>query len=103
PEHPSHRGLGRDPLFAGSGLAEDMLPLDPWDDGVGAPDEDLDAARRAVVALLGPSPVPVDDLVRRCHFSAPAVISVLMQLSVAGRVEFLPGDRVCLMVDAGMP
>jgi DNA processing protein len=103
PEHPSRRGLGRDPLFAGSGLAEEILPLDPWDEDGGAPDEDLDAAQQAVVGLLGPSPVPVDDLVRRCHFSPPAVISVLMQLSVAGRVEFLPGDRVCLMADARMP
>lgn len=51
----------------------------------------------AVAALLAPSPTLVDDLVRRCQFSAAAVQSVLLDLELAGRIETLPGNRVALL------
>lgn len=50
----------------------------------------------AVLALLGPEPAAIDDLVRRCQFSASAVAAVLAELEVTGRVQTLPGARVCL-------
>ena len=50
----------------------------------------------AILALLGPDPSPIDDLVRRCQFSASAVAAVLAELEMAGRVQTLPGARVCL-------
>ncbi len=50
----------------------------------------------AILALLGPEPSPIDDLVRRCQFSASAVAAVLAELEMAGRVQTLPGARVCL-------
>jgi DNA processing protein len=59
----------------------------------------LDRARHEIVTLLGPSPTPIDDLVRRCQFSASAVMSVLLDLELAGRVESLPGGRVALLAD----
>lgn len=51
-------------------------------------------ARAQILELLDSSPTTVDDLVRRCHFSAAAVNAALLELEVAGRVELLPGDRV---------
>ena len=51
----------------------------------------------AVLQLLGPSPTAVDDLIRRCQFSGPAVLSVLLDLELAGRIETLPGNRVALL------
>ena len=54
-------------------------------------------ALAAVVALLGAAPTAVDDLIRRCQFSAPAVLSVLLDLEIAGRIETLPGNRVALL------
>jgi DNA processing protein len=62
---------------------------------------DLDQARSQVVALLGPTPIPVDDLVRRCQLSPAAVMAVLLELELAGRVETLPGSRFALLTDAG--
>jgi len=50
-----------------------------------------------VVDLLGPSPTPVDDLVRRCQFSPASVIAALLELELAGRIETLPGHRVALL------
>ncbi len=58
---------------------------------------ELAAARATVLELLGPSPTPVDDLMRRCHLSPSAVIVVLLELELAGRVETLPGNRVSLL------
>jgi DNA processing protein len=62
---------------------------------------ELDQARSQVVRLLSPTPVKVDDLVRRCQLSPAAVLAVLLELELAGRVETLPGNRFALLTDAG--
>jgi DNA processing protein len=56
----------------------------------------LTADEAQVVDLLGPAPVMVDDVLRRCHLSTPAVQAILLDLELAGRVEMLPGNRVAL-------
>jgi DNA processing protein len=71
-------------------------PADQLDD----PSE-LNQARSLVVGLLGPTPVKVDDLVRRCQLSPAAVLVVLLELELAGRVETLPGNRFALLADGG--
>jgi len=55
---------------------------------------ELPRVRKQVIDLLDSSPTTVDDLVRRCQFSAAAVNAVLLELEIAGRVVLLPGDRV---------
>jgi len=49
-----------------------------------------------LLELLGPTPIPVDEVVRRCHLSPSAVQAILLDLELAGRVEMLPGNRVAL-------
>ena len=61
----------------------------------------LALARSQVVSLLGPTPTKVDDLMRRCQVSPAAVMAVLLELELAGRVETLPGNRFALLTDAG--
>ncbi len=51
-------------------------------------------AEAQLLEMIGPTPVGVDDLVRRCHLSAPAVRAILLDLELSGLVESLPGDRV---------
>lgn len=109
PDHPGRVGLARSPLFAratpapghartgqtgagGEGLGRTHAEM-PAQTHPG----DVDAARARVVELLAPVPTPVDDLVRRCQFSASAVVAVLLELELAGRVEMLPGNRVALI------
>ena len=70
--------------------------------GLGFSDEaeplaDPVSVRSQVLALLGPTPTPVDDLVRRCQLSASAVIAALLDLELAERVEMLPGNQACLI------
>ncbi|MFT8718028.1 DNA-processing protein DprA [Acetobacter sp.] len=83
-------------LFAG--LAETR---DAW----GAPplkqEKDLEEARRMICSLLSFTPVPVDDLVRRCQFSVSAVLAVLTELELAGRAEMLPGGAVVQLAPDG--
>lgn len=59
----------------------------------GEPD---DAERRRVEGLLGPVPVPVDELIRQAGLSAAAVQLVLLELELAGRLERHAGGRVSL-------
>jgi DNA processing protein len=61
---------------------------------------DTEKLRDQVLALLGPSPVMVDELVRQCHCSAPVMGMVLLELDLAGRLERHPGNRVSLLMQA---
>jgi len=49
-----------------------------------------------VVERLGPTPVPVDELVRQCQLSAAAIATLLLELELAGRIERHPGNLVSL-------
>lgn len=56
------------------------------------PAEDPDAVRLKLLELLGPSAVPVDDLLRRCQFSASAVLGALGELEAEGAVQQVGGQ-----------
>ncbi len=63
------------------------------------PPEEEDApagARETVTSLLGPSPVPVDLLVRESRLTPATVATILLELELAGRLERQPGNRVSL-------
>lgn len=68
------------------------------DDDLSAPTDDsgLADARSIVVERLGATPVTVDELVRECQLPAKVVLTVLLELELAGRVERQSGNRVSL-------
>jgi DNA processing protein len=55
-----------------------------------------DQARRAVEELLGPSPAPVDEIVRLSGLSSGVVQMVLLELDLAGRLDRHAGGKVSL-------
>ena len=61
-------------------------------------DATLDAAadrlRERAYALLSPTPTPRDEMVRALGEPAPGVLAALVELSLAGRAELLPGGLV---------
>lgn len=59
--------------------------------------EPADGERRALVELLGPTPVAVDELVRQSGQDAAAVQLVLLELELAGRVERHAGAKISLL------
>ena len=62
------------------------------DEGDPADDE-----RARIVALLGPAPVQIDDLVRMAQSSPAVVRMVLLELEIAGRIERHGGGLVSLI------
>lgn len=60
------------------------------------PNSPRDASQR-IVDLLGPSPVPVDDLVRAAGGSVAQVQSALFELELEGRLERHGGNLVSLV------
>ena len=50
--------------------------------------------RDRIEALLSPTPVPRDELVRITGASVSAVGAALIELSLAGKAELLPGGLV---------
>ena len=89
----------------------DLLGVDPsatprttsdlqFDEPSGALEPSADAARLRIVSLLGPSPTSIDDLARAAQASVRDVRIVLLELDLAGRLEYSGGDRVALIADA---
>jgi DNA processing protein len=71
-------------------------PAAAWPEPESSPAE-MKKVRAAVAGLLSATPTAVDDLLRRCQFSAPAVMAALLELELAGHVESLAGNRVALI------
>ena len=63
-------------------------PDNPFD---GAPDEIEAAVIERVAALLSPTPAPRDELARALGLPIGMVSAALLELSLAGRVDLLPG------------
>ena len=75
---------------------------DEFDDASGAPfrtGDEAEATRERIVALLGPSPITLDELARAAEASARTVRVALLELELAGRVEY-SADRVALRATA---
>jgi DNA processing protein len=60
-------------------------------------DEPAPSARARVIALMGPSPVAVDDLIRLSGCSPAAVQTTLLELELAGRLDRQRGGLVALV------
>jgi len=71
----------------------ESAPFEPAPVPAAEPDE---GARRSVEELLGPSPVPIDELVRLSALPSGAVQLVLLELDLAGRLDRHAGGKVSL-------
>jgi DNA processing protein len=84
-------------------ILESVRPIDlravraPGAGWHGPPPEDAsDGERARVVELLGPVPVPVDELIRQSGLAPAIVQTVLLELELGGRLERHAGARVSL-------
>jgi DNA processing protein len=60
-------------------------------------DEPDNSDRPRIVALLGPAPIGLDDLIRMAGTSPAVVRTVLLELELAGRLERHGGGLVSLI------
>lgn len=73
-------------------------PVDPFGGpSLSVSEAEIEANRLKIIENLSTSPVPVDEMVRRCQFSLPLVLTVLLELELAGRLERHPGNQVSLI------
>ena len=68
----------------------------PGDNPAPLTDREADSLRERVAALLSPSPVSRDELIRVSGAPAAHVLGALAELELAGRIEFSPGGGVAL-------
>jgi DNA processing protein len=79
------------PLHLGP-LAQNRTPFA----GAAPAAEAGDSERRAILDLLGPTPVPMDELVRQSGLPVAVVQTVLLELELASRLDRHAGGRVSL-------
>lgn len=77
----------------GAGFCDPARALGP-PLGTKAAEAEADTIRHQVLELLGPAPVEVDEIIRRTKASAAAVLIVLLELELAGRLSRHPGNKV---------
>ena len=79
------------PILAG-GFRE---PETPPPVSTGAMEAEADRIRAAVEQALGPAPVEIDELIRQIGAPAAAILTVILEMELAGRCARQPGNRVC--------
>ncbi len=60
-------------------------------------DAEMDETRRLVLEKLGTTPVSVDELIEQCHIPASALLTILLELELAGRLKRSAGNKVYLL------
>mgnify|MGYP001493311599 FL=1 len=73
------------------------VPELPFEEEVETIEEAPEEGHERLVAALGPVPVEVDELVRRCQVTAAEAQMMLLELELAGRIERHPGNRISLV------
>ena len=69
---------------------EGLSPTPPAE----APEAEADRIRDRIEEALGPSPVEIDELIRQLGAPVAAVLTVILELELAGRCQRHPGNRV---------
>ena len=75
----------------------DVPAEEPESPGLGLATEPDDDERKRIIALLGPTPVAIDDLIRISGSSPAIVRTVLLELEIAGRLERAGAGLVSLL------
>lgn len=94
-------GLGGAPPGATRAVAAQPRPepdeeVEDTDEPLPMAGDETAQARLILATLLSPTPVSVDEVLRRCPCSAAAVNAALLELDLEGRLDRLPGNRVAL-------
>ncbi len=65
--------------------------------GPSANEAELEPARARIVGLLSPTPLAVDELIRQGRLTPQVVLTILLELELAGRLQRHPGNQVSLL------
>ena len=57
-------------------------------------ESELAAARPRALELLGPGPVPIDELLRESRLTPALLLTILLEVKLAGRLERHVGGQI---------
>jgi DNA processing protein len=60
-------------------------------------DSEIEEARKIIKSLLTSSPISVEELINLCNYNISVVLTVILELELAGKIERHPGNKVCLI------
>ncbi|MBL4907132.1 MAG: DNA-protecting protein DprA [Sneathiella sp.] len=75
-------------------LSEPDQPILPFGSLQSPDDQEIDKGRPQLLSLLSPIPVNIDELIRLSNLSPATVLTILLELELAGRIERHVGNRV---------
>ena len=78
-------------------LKEPDQPLLPFLDPVPPEERELDRLRPDILSYLSPTPVEIDELIRLTGEPAATILTILLELELAGRIERHFGNRVSIV------
>ena len=96
-EEPCRRGGLARRRRGGSPTPEELTAAEDLEAPLDEAADRAPVAGDRIAALLGPSPVSIDDLARAAEADVRAVRVALIELELAGRIERIGGDRVALI------
>jgi DNA processing protein len=62
-----------------------------------AKDDELTGARPQVIEKIGHSPTAIDDIIAQTGIAVNVVLTILLELELAGRLERYAGNKVALI------
>ena len=83
------------PMLKTVAASQDFVKLMP-ETAKNIPENETTEALDKVYELLGPVAVSIDELLRECQLSPAVVLTALLELELAGRLERHPGNMVSL-------
>jgi DNA processing protein len=84
-------------VLTGRPISRRQSPQEPLPLPEPTGEPEIEEARKVILEALSPVPVAVDELVRDCQVSLPVVLTILLELELAGRLERQAGQRVSLV------
>jgi DNA processing protein len=78
-------------------LGEPDVPIRPPGLPILADEQEANMARPQLISLLSPAPIEIDELIRQTDWHPATVLTILLELELAGRIERHVGNRVSII------
>ncbi|USG60140.1 DNA-processing protein DprA [Sneathiella marina] len=78
-------------------LKEPDIPIQPFGRSALADEQEANMARPHLMSLLSPTPTEIDELIRQTDWHPATVLTILLELELAGRIERHVGNRVSII------
>ncbi len=78
-------------------LEEPEQPPLPFHQPVILDEQELTEARPEIISLLSPTPIEIDEIIRLTQMPPAIVLTILLELELAGRIERHFGNRVSII------